>query len=192
MKPLFEACVVEKKHTEPIITDSPLPCQTTTRLIVLHAEPLRITACFFSFVSLLLSIIALASNYWVQDLEGTHAGLWKVCRANICMSYGMDVHAYEHIVRAFLLMGVAASIISFFGLCASFFLTHIGSIPIKLLTVSASIVAAVCSVVAMAIHTAANYRQFSGIEMLFGWSFGLGWALFPLFLITSEYVSDWN
>ncbi|XP_015271131.1 PREDICTED: protein NKG7-like [Gekko japonicus] len=148
-------------------------------------EGLRIVACFFSFVSLLLLIVALASDYWAVDPDGSsHVGLWRGCAGNTCISYGMRVAGYFHATRAFLFMGMVAGAISCFGLCTSFFRTHIGSISIKVLAVSASFVAGVCSLIAMSTFTGVynDIMLFAGTG--FGWSFGVGWASFPLFLIT--------
>ncbi|XP_060114007.1 protein NKG7-like [Heteronotia binoei] len=148
-------------------------------------EPLRIVACFSSFLSLLFLMLALASDYWIVNSDqSAHAGLWQTCDHNICMSYGMQVPGFFHATRAFLLMGKVAGIVSFLGLFASFFHSHIGSISIKCLAVLASFVAGVCSMIAMSTFTGVYNHHFPGFGIQFGWSFGLGWATFLLFLIT--------
>ncbi|XP_077196941.1 protein NKG7-like isoform X2 [Paroedura picta] len=146
-------------------------------------EGLRIAACVFSFISLLLLIIAMASNYWIINSNISHLGLWQICDAITCLSYGMEVRDYIHATRAFLFMGMIAGAVSFFGLCASFYHSHIGSISIKPLAMSASFAAGVCSLIAMATFTG-MYSQYIVLGVWYGWSFGLGWASFPLFLIT--------
>ncbi|XP_015277038.1 PREDICTED: protein NKG7 [Gekko japonicus] len=148
-------------------------------------EGLHIAACFVSFISLLLLIIALASDYWVVGSDRSHTGLWQMCKANICLSYGMQVQAYIHATRAFLFMGMVAGAVSFFGLYALFSHTHVGSISIYIVAMSASCVAGFCSVIAMSTFTGAYYHQDSIFGTWFGWSFGIGWASFPLFLLTA-------
>ncbi|XP_060114003.1 protein NKG7-like [Heteronotia binoei] len=143
---------------------------------------LRITACFFSFLSLFLLITALASDYWIAAIDSSNSGLWKDCDFSMCIEYGMNVKAFIHATRAFLLMGMVAGAVSFFALCASFSHAHIGSISIKHLAVSASFVAGVCSMIAMSTFTG-KYRVKPSLAWI-GWSFGIGWASFPLFLIT--------
>ncbi|XP_060113664.1 protein NKG7-like [Heteronotia binoei] len=143
-------------------------------------KSLQIAACFFSSASLFLLIVALVSDYWIVDSDQSkHAGLWQMCRDNACGSFGMNVLAYIHVTRAFLLIAMVAGAVSFFGLCASFFYTHVGSISIKVLVVSASFVAGVCSMTAMSTFTGVYSQQFP-----YGWSFAIGWTSSPLFLLT--------
>ncbi|XP_060114013.1 protein NKG7-like isoform X2 [Heteronotia binoei] len=150
-------------------------------------EGIRTAACIFSFVSLLLLIVALATNYWMMDsAQRVHMGLWQACKDNNCASYGMSVSGAIHAVRAFVLMGMVAGAVSFVGLCASFSHTHIGSISIKHLAVSASFVAGFCSMIAMSTFTGVYSDVTLFFGTLFGWSFGLGWASFILFLITGS------
>nr|XP_056702353.1 lens fiber membrane intrinsic protein-like [Euleptes europaea] len=145
-------------------------------------DGLRIAASFCSFLSLLLLIVGMASDYWITF--GTDSvGLWRLC-SGICLSFSMDVDAYIHATRAFLLMGMFAGAASFFSLCASFYRPKIGSISTAVLAVLASIAAGVCSLIAMASFTGVSVARYMGPGENFGWSFGLGWASFPLFLIT--------
>ncbi|XP_060114005.1 peripheral myelin protein 22-like [Heteronotia binoei] len=146
---------------------------------------LQITACCFSFVSLLLLIVALVSDYWTVDSEGTRTGLWRICHAEKCMSYGMEAHAHEHAARAFLSLGMIFGTTSFFCLCASFFYTHATSVSIQRFSSKASFLAGVCAMLAMSKFTIMYKRQFSHLESWFGWSHSTGWASFPLFLITA-------
>ncbi|XP_060114011.1 protein NKG7-like isoform X4 [Heteronotia binoei] len=119
---------------------------------------LRIAACF-SFVSLSLLMIALTSDYWIVASDGrAYGGLWQEC--------------YIQVTRDFLLLGMVAGTVSFFGFCASFFQTHIGSFSTKRLAVWACFAAGVYN------------DQIVVYGTWFGWSFGIGWASFILFLIT--------
>ncbi|XP_054855966.1 protein NKG7-like [Eublepharis macularius] len=148
-------------------------------------EGLRIAASVCSFVSLLLLIIALASDYWVVDSAGGYTGLWRACARSICLSYGMNVQDYFHATRAFLLMGMFAGAASFSGLCASFYRSRVQSISTTRLAVTATVIAGVCTLIAMSVFTGVYNDRYSDLAASFGWSFGLGWASFPLFLITS-------
>ncbi|XP_054855717.1 protein NKG7-like [Eublepharis macularius] len=148
-------------------------------------EGLRIAASVCSFVSLLLLIIALATEYWIVDSGGGNSGLWQLCAPSICASYGMNVQDYIHATRAFLLMGMLAGAASFFGLCASFYRFHSQSISTTRLAVTASVIAGVCTLIAMSTFTGVYNDKYSFLPTHYGWSFGLGWASFPLFLITS-------
>nr|XP_056702351.1 protein NKG7-like [Euleptes europaea] len=149
-------------------------------------DVLRIAASFCSFLSLLLLIIGMASDYWTGSrTDSTGVGLWRVCSGITCTSYSMnDLYGYMHATRAFLLMGMFAGAASFFSLCASFYRPKIGSISTALLAVLASIAAGVCSLIAMASFTGVSIAQYMGLWGIFRWSFGLAWASFPLFLIT--------
>ncbi|XP_060114010.1 protein NKG7-like isoform X3 [Heteronotia binoei] len=131
---------------------------------------LRIAACF-SFVSLSLLMIALTSDYWIVASDGrAYGGLWQEC--------------YIQVTRDFLLLGMVAGTVSFFGFCASFFQTHIGSFSTKRLAVWACFAAGVCSMIAMFAYTGVYNDQIVVYGTWFGWSFGIGWASFILFLIT--------
>ncbi|XP_060114009.1 protein NKG7-like isoform X2 [Heteronotia binoei] len=133
---------------------------------------LRIAACF-SFVSLSLLMIALTSDYWIVASDGrAYGGLWQECEDALCVSYGVDVPGYIQVTRDFLLLGMVAGTVSFFGFCASFFQTHIGSFSTKRLAVWACFAAGVYN------------DQIVVYGTWFGWSFGIGWASFILFLIT--------
>ncbi|KAH0631403.1 hypothetical protein JD844_005711, partial [Phrynosoma platyrhinos] len=87
-------------------------------------------------------------------------------------------------VRAFMLIGMIAGAVSFFGLCVTFCKSQLGSISLAMISAIASFAAGICAMIAMAIFTADTSS--------YGWSFGLGWASFPLFLITSKYVQSGN
>nr|XP_020663119.1 protein NKG7-like [Pogona vitticeps]XP_020663120.1 protein NKG7-like [Pogona vitticeps] len=140
---------------------------------------LQMCSAICSFVSLLLLLISLGSDYWV--VNGTvHAGLWNFCVSSVCSPFGMDVAAGDHATRAFMLLGMIAGAVSFFGICASFFKSQVGSMSLIKTSADVSIVAAICAMIAMSVFTGLS----SGSRGFYGWSFGLGWASFPLFLIT--------
>ncbi|KAJ7304058.1 hypothetical protein JRQ81_011580, partial [Phrynocephalus forsythii] len=86
----------------------------------------------------------------------------------------------DHAVRAFMFLGMIAGAVSFFGLCASFFKSEVASMSLTKTSANASILAALFAMIAMAVFTGVS----AGSTNSYGWSFGLGWASFPLFLIT--------
>ncbi|XP_077788267.1 lens fiber membrane intrinsic protein-like [Podarcis muralis] len=145
-------------------------------------QALQIGAVVCAFISLLLLLIALGSDYWLEN-EVSYAGLWRSC-VNIgfgetCVSFGMDVRDYVHATRAFMFFGMIAGAVSCIGLCGTFFSVQFGSISKAKTAAIASVVAAGCVLIAMATFTGC-----AGTQLSYGWSFGLGWASFPLFLIT--------
>ncbi|CAI5781226.1 protein NKG7-like [Podarcis lilfordi] len=145
-------------------------------------QALQIGAVVCAFISLLLLLIALGSDYWLEN-EVSNTGLWRSCfhigLVDTCGSYGMDVTDFVHATRAFMFFGMIAGAISCIGLCGTFFSVQFGSISKAKTAAIASIVAAGCVLIAMATFTGR-----AGTQHNYGWSFGLSWASFPLFLIT--------
>ncbi|CAI5781223.1 protein NKG7-like [Podarcis lilfordi] len=92
---------------------------------------------------------------------------------------GTDQAAYIDATRTFMFFAVIAGVISCICLCGNFFSFQLRSISKTKSSAIASLVAALCVMIGMAIFTG----QTGGIAP-YGWSFGLGWATFPLFLIT--------
>ncbi|XP_053254174.1 lens fiber membrane intrinsic protein-like [Podarcis raffonei] len=148
---------------------------------------LQISAVVSAFISLLLTLIALGSDHWVL-IGNLNRGLWKFCRPSassyICVTYSMDLEPDSyHATRAFLFFGMIAGAISCIGLCCTFFPFQLGSISKTKSSAIASLIAAGCVLIAMATFTGCLTPQ-SSSEWSYGWSFGLGWANIPLFLIT--------
>nr|XP_034975435.1 peripheral myelin protein 22-like isoform X2 [Zootoca vivipara]XP_034975436.1 peripheral myelin protein 22-like isoform X2 [Zootoca vivipara] len=145
-------------------------------------QALQISAVVCSFISLLLFLIALGSNHWVADSNRT-IGLWRFCVYygvnSGCWSLGTDVNNYVHTTRVFMLLGMTAGATSCLGICGKYFDFQFGAISRAKTSAIASIVAAVCVLIAMS-----SYTGHVGSLASYGWSFGLGWASFPLFLIT--------
>nr|XP_028596279.1 peripheral myelin protein 22-like [Podarcis muralis] len=138
-------------------------------------QALQIGAMICSFISLLLFLIALGSDHWVADSNRT-IGLWK-----FCVYYGVNAGYFVHCTRVFMLLGMTAGAISCLGLCGKYFDFQFGFISRAKTSAIASILAAVCVLIAMA-----SYTGHVGSLASYGWSFGLGWASFPLFLITAK------
>ncbi|XP_026540374.1 protein NKG7-like [Notechis scutatus] len=131
---------------------------------------LHFGAVFCSFISLLCLLTALGSDYWLAD-SGSHLGLWKICNHGACQSLGVEwVPATLHAIRTFMFLGMIAGAVSLGGLCV------MNSQP--RLAYMASFTAGLCVMIAMSIFSG---RADSTSK--FGWSFGLGWASFPLYLL---------
>ncbi|XP_053254192.1 protein NKG7-like [Podarcis raffonei] len=145
-------------------------------------QALQISAVVCAFISLLLLLIALGSDYWLANASG-NIGLWKACAKVLatytCGSLGMDVKDFVHVTRAFMFFGMIAGAISCIGLCGTFCSVQFGSISKAKTAAIASIVAALCVMIAMAVYTGETRGN-----AYYGWSFGLGWVSFPFFLVT--------
>nr|XP_028598367.1 protein NKG7-like [Podarcis muralis] len=132
-----------------------------------------------AFISLLFLLIALGSDYWLQNSVFNN-GLWVGCNSKDgCHSFGMDVPDYYHATRAFMFFGMIAGAVSCLTLIGKFFDFQCGSLSKTKTAAVASFVAALCVMIAMATFTGQTEGKGS-----YGWSFGLGWASFPLFLMT--------
>ncbi|XP_060113663.1 lens fiber membrane intrinsic protein-like [Heteronotia binoei] len=144
---------------------------------------LQVSAAICSFLSFILLLASLVSDYWVES--SNHTGLWKVCKSTLCQSYGIKVLDYIHATRAFMLLGTFAGATSFFGLCASFFQPSAGSISTIKIAAIASFAAGFCALLAMSIFTGVYADLYIPVtHASFGWSFVLGWVSGPLFLAT--------
>ncbi|XP_062818590.1 epithelial membrane protein 2-like [Anolis carolinensis] len=159
-------------------------------------QVLQICAALLSFISLLLHLISLGSNNWLED-KNSYSGLWYGCSPPVCFriisgsskfspSFGTGgvvvfVGSFEA-TRAFMLLGMIAGAVSFFGLCFTFYKSRLGSVSLAMVSAYASIAAGICAMIAMSVFTAGT--AVDGTVVWYGWSFGLGWASFPFFLIT--------
>nr|XP_060641853.1 epithelial membrane protein 2-like [Anolis sagrei ordinatus] len=141
---------------------------------------LQICAVLLSFVSLLLLLISLGSNNWVE-LIGSNFGLWNLCNSLGCFKLSSGSSSFEA-TRAFMLLGMIAGAVSFFGLCFTFYKSRLGSISLAKVSAIISFAAGACALIAMSVFTAAT--TVNGTSSWYGWSFGLGWASFPFFLLT--------
>uniref|UniRef100_A0A452HWP2 Uncharacterized protein n=1 Tax=Gopherus agassizii TaxID=38772 RepID=A0A452HWP2_9SAUR len=118
----------------------------------------RILSTVLALLSLLLLLVALGSDHWLVA-GSLHEGLWKSCLNSLC---GQISSASGE--------GSPAPPGNPPGLRAVPFAPGL------------------CAMIALAVYTG----EFAGAvnaaqgQVTFGWSFGLGWASFPLFLITGE------
>ncbi|XP_053123837.1 lens fiber membrane intrinsic protein-like [Hemicordylus capensis] len=154
---------------------------------------LRLSVVICSFISLLLVVLALATDYWASDYTG-HYGLWKLCITDEgCAYLGMSVKGELHAIRAFILIGMTLGAFCFFGVCATYFYPHIGSFPLTKVVAITNLCAAFCVMIAMAI-----FKGTYGGYGYFGWSFYLGWTSMVMFIITGvrtyrlQVSSEWE
>ncbi|XP_053124575.1 protein NKG7-like [Hemicordylus capensis] len=89
------------------------------------------------------------------------------------------IAAYVHATRAFLVIGVIVGALACFALGAIFSRPKIASYSLAKVAAIASFAASISILIAMA-----SFTGVSGSHQLYGWSFGLGWVSFPLFIIT--------
>ncbi|XP_050786270.1 protein NKG7-like [Gopherus flavomarginatus] len=144
----------------------------------------RILSTVLALLSLLLLLVALGSDHWLVA-GSLHEGLWKRCLDSLCGQISSASVSLK-VTRALTLLGVIAGCLSSVALLASFLRSHLGSLALTLLSCLGSFSAGLCAMIALAVYTG----EFAGAvnaaqgQDTFGWSFGLGWASFPLFLIT--------
>ncbi|XP_039178662.1 protein NKG7-like [Crotalus tigris] len=144
---------------------------------------LHFGAMFFCFISLLCLLAALSSDYWIVD-SSNNLGLWKFCEHGTCHSLGVEfVPAYLHATRTFMFLGMIAGAASLVGLCTLNKNCSLGntSIPMGWIAYIGSFMAGFCILIAMSIFSGKI-----GSTNRYGWSFGLGWASFPLYLLTGS------
>ncbi|XP_075764034.1 protein NKG7-like [Pelodiscus sinensis] len=147
--------------------------------------PLQIPSVALVLLSLLLLLVALGSDYWRVASTGPqsfHEGLWKSCVDSVCEQISSASDSLT-VIRAFTLLAAIAGCLSCFVLLASFLRSHLRSVPLALLSFLASFTAGFCALVAMAMYTGEFSEAVNATQFIFGWSFGLGWAACPLFLL---------
>ncbi|XP_075764033.1 protein NKG7-like [Pelodiscus sinensis] len=147
----------------------------------------RIPCTALALLSFLLLLAALGSDHWLvasSRLVSSYSGLWKVCVNSGCWAF-TSVPDYIESTRAFLFLAMSAGGVSSGALLASFLRSHLGPVPLTLVSAVGSFSAGFCAMVAMAVYTAqfAEPVNVAQGQVSFGWSFGLGWAACPLFLL---------
>ncbi|XP_032083945.1 lens fiber membrane intrinsic protein-like isoform X2 [Thamnophis elegans] len=141
---------------------------------------LHFGAVLSSFISLLFLILALATDYWIDNsLSRTHLGVWKVCEDHKCYPLRLElVRGSLRAIRAFMFLGMISGVVSLGGLCVLFWKPLLGNISMSRTAWYGSFSAGLCVMIAMSIFTGVIDIPY------YGWSFGLGWASFPLYLLT--------
>ncbi|XP_032083593.1 uncharacterized protein LOC116515580 [Thamnophis elegans] len=146
-------------------------------------HPIEMSALHFgavlsSFISLLFLILALATDYWIAH-SGTRLGLWNTCQDQTCFPLSVKlVPGSIHAIRIFMFLGLISGVVSLGGLCVLFWKPLLGNISMSITACLASFTAGLCVMIAMSIFTGQIASTY------YGWSFGLGWASFPLYLLT--------
>ncbi|XP_048357031.1 lens fiber membrane intrinsic protein-like [Sphaerodactylus townsendi] len=141
---------------------------------------LQFATAILASISLGLLLAALASRDWVI-FGSSHIGLWQICNGNICQAYGAIFPVDLHAIRFFLMVGMLAGATSFLYLWAFTCNQSIGSVSMAKIAGITSLVAGFCALIAMSVFTGVNNSAFM---RNYGWSFAVGWASAPLFLIT--------
>ncbi|XP_053254197.1 protein NKG7-like [Podarcis raffonei] len=108
---------------------------------------------------------------------------WLLWAFNPLLHFSSFLQDFIHATRAFMFFGMIAGAVSCIILCGTFFDFQCGFLSQARTSAIASLAAAGCVLIAMATFTGREGTVF-GPEVSYGWSFGLGWASFPLFLIT--------
>ncbi|XP_067413582.1 protein NKG7-like [Emydura macquarii macquarii] len=147
---------------------------------------LRIPSAGLALLSLLLLLVALASDHWLEarrDDVFIRSGLWRICVNSLCV-VPSKLPDYIEATRMFLMLGLLAGLLSGFSLLAS--LSGSSSDSGSLLMVSAvgSFSAGFCIMVAMAVFTSEFAEVIKATRITFGWSLAIGWASIPFFLLT--------
>ncbi|XP_050786275.1 protein NKG7-like [Gopherus flavomarginatus] len=150
--------------------------------------PLQIPSTVLALLSLLLLVAALSSEHWLEarrDGVFVHSGLWKICANSVC-AMPLKLPDYIEATKTFLILGLLAGLLSAFSLLA--LLSGSGLDTVSPLVVSAvgSFSAGFCVLIALTVFTSefAEVIKVTWPHISFGWSWGLGWASIPLFLLT--------
>ncbi|XP_039178626.1 lens fiber membrane intrinsic protein-like [Crotalus tigris] len=144
---------------------------------------LHFGAMFFCFISLLCLLAALNSDYWIEDSD-IHLGLWNACKGIECVIIDVEpIPASLHATRTFMFLGMIAGAASLVRLCTLNKTCSVGNTTISMgwITYIGSFMAGFCVMIAMSIFSGTF-----GSTNQYGWSFGLGWASFPLYLLTGS------
>ncbi|KAH1180032.1 hypothetical protein KIL84_006082 [Mauremys mutica] len=133
---------------------------------------IRIASVILALLSLVLLVVALVSDNWVKvnEAEGSHLGLWKIC--------------FFHTSRFFMILAMFTGFLSFFALIASFVCSHFRSVSLTLVSTVGSFSAGVCDMIALAVFTSADCQLVMPGILSYSWSYGLGWLSCFLYLGT--------
>ncbi|XP_075764031.1 lens fiber membrane intrinsic protein-like [Pelodiscus sinensis] len=149
---------------------------------------LRIASPSLALLSLLLLVVALGSSYWLVIRESgdvIHSGLWKTC-VNLRCLVPSTVPDLLNACRVCLTLAVLLGGVSGVALITSFFCFHLGPVSLLLVSAVGSFSTGLLAAAAMAIFMWQSPKgmTIATSRISYGWSFGLGWAACPLFLLT--------
>ncbi|XP_044274723.1 protein NKG7-like [Varanus komodoensis] len=157
---------------------------------LLLTQPLRISSGICAFSSLLLHFASLGTSFWLLETTHkglAHSGLWQVCLHQECRTYWFTLLApHIHATRAFLVMGCFCGLLSLLCVCISFERDQIFHTSLTITAAAFSFSAGFLNLIAMSVFTAVHRssQAYSHFLLLFGSSYGLGWASVPMYSIT--------
>ncbi|XP_039368076.1 protein NKG7-like [Mauremys reevesii] len=147
---------------------------------------IRIASVTLALLSSALLVVALVTDNWVKvnEAEGSHLGLWKICVSQICILRLTRVPGFFHTSRFFMILAMFTGFLSFFALIASFVCSHFRSVSLTLISTMGSFSAGVCAMIALAVFTSADCQLVMPGILSYSWSYGLGWLSCFLYLGT--------
>ncbi|XP_054854884.1 protein NKG7-like [Eublepharis macularius] len=153
-------------------------------------HPLRISSAICSACSLLILLTSLTTSYWVTERtpQGLiHAGLWEMCREPSCRYFPFRVPEFLHVTRAFLIMAVLCGLVSLIFICISFEHASVGPIYFMVVAGLLSFTAGFFTLIGISVFTAVHKskRQYIQHLIIFGSSYGLGWASISMYITTA-------
>nr|XP_048683993.1 protein NKG7-like [Caretta caretta] len=150
--------------------------------------PLQVPSTALALLSLLLLVVALSSDHWLEARRNgifVHSGLWKICVNSVC---GMPSKLPDYIeaTKMFLMLGLLAGLLSAFSLLALLRGSSFDTVSPFVVSAMGSFSAGFCILIALTVFTSefAEVMKVTWLHVSFGWSWGLGWASIPLFLLT--------
>ncbi|XP_067318521.1 protein NKG7-like [Anolis sagrei] len=154
------------------------------------SDPLKFSSGICSAGSLVVQFTSLSTSYWM--LESTrkglvHGGLWRICLGPTCTFYRFHLLAPQiHVTRGFLLMACFCGLISLLCICVSFEHNDLYGISVVRTAAFLSFLTGFLIMIGMSIFTTFYRRSKAYTEFLliFGSSYGLGWASIPLYAMT--------
>ncbi|KAM5237451.1 protein NKG7 [Ctenodactylus gundi] len=136
-------------------------------------EPYRSLALLAASLGLILSLVALSTDFWLMTIgpASAHSGLWP-------KEHQDSVEAYIHVTQGFCILAILWSLLSVAFLVLSCIpsLSAPGRGP--LVSAITAFAAALSLLVAMAVYTGERWGQPSHpqFQTFFSWSFYLGWV----------------
>uniref|UniRef100_A0A8C3I327 Uncharacterized protein n=1 Tax=Chrysemys picta bellii TaxID=8478 RepID=A0A8C3I327_CHRPI len=147
----------------------------------------RILSTVLALLSFLLLLVALGSDHWLvatSHLGSLHEGLWKSCQNSVCEQISSASGKGSPAPPGNPPLPPASTI----GQVCPWLWEESGGQGVLAVPFAPGL----CTMIALAMYTG----EFAGAvnaahsQVTFGWSFGLGWASFPLFLITGGCISE--
>ncbi|XP_069057301.1 lens fiber membrane intrinsic protein-like [Pleurodeles waltl] len=140
---------------------------------------LKLSSLVLIFVSALVVLISLASDYWISS-SVSFFGLWRLCVQGICTSLGSaaDVDATRAFIIISFLLLVASGVLQILEIWISTVMAGVNKQ--KLVTIM-NFCAACSAIIAMGVFTGSANSAGAGVP--FSWSYALGWVSVGLSLL---------